>query len=117
MKHKSLIRIMLIVLHLLPATVFASEWTWQNPLPTGNNLYGVLGSSATDVLFVSNAGTILHYDENLWDINMQSGDLSDVWGSSASDVFAVGGYGIILHFDGSTWSEMYSDSKQWFTGV
>jgi hypothetical protein len=35
-------------------------WCWENPLPQGNSLFGVWGSSASDVFAVGRNGTILH---------------------------------------------------------
>ena len=55
-------------------------------------LFGIWGSSATDVFAVGRRGTILHYNGSNWS-PMTSGtttDLVDVWGSSSNDVFAVG---------------------------
>jgi photosystem II stability/assembly factor-like uncharacterized protein len=93
-----------LLLALGPAAVQAQcgEWQWQNPLPTGNWLYGVWGSSGGDVFTVGDAGTILHYDGSTWS-TMSSGTterLYGVWGSSGSDVFVVGDYGTILHYGG-----------------
>ncbi len=93
------------------ATVVSPDgWGWQNPLPQGNKLYGVWGSSATDVFAVGYVGTILHYNGSAWSA-MSSGTteyLHGVWGSSAIDVFAVGISGTILHYNGSAWSAMTS---------
>jgi hypothetical protein len=86
--------------------VSSDYWTWQNPLPTGNALYGLWGSSSTDVFAVGQHGTILHYDGSSWS-GMQSGTtnyLAGVSGNSASNVYAVGEAGTILHYDGSGWS-------------
>ena len=48
----------------LPASaatvVSADGWGWQNPLPQGNTLIGVWGSSFSDVFAVGDDGTILH---------------------------------------------------------
>jgi hypothetical protein len=48
---------------LWPAVTQAqgAEWEWQNPLPTGNSLEDVWGSSGSDVFAVGVGGTILHY--------------------------------------------------------
>jgi hypothetical protein len=65
-------------------------------------LYGVWGSSGSDVFAVGGGGTILHYNGFIWS-SMASGTtngLRDVWGSSESDVFAVGEGGTILHYGG-----------------
>jgi len=77
---------------------------------TTNTLYGVWGSSGTDVFAVGASGVILHYNGVTWS-PMTSGAtqwLHGVWGSSGTDVFAVGSGGIILHYNGSTWSSMSS---------
>ena len=59
---------------------------------TTYHLYGVWGSSGSDVFAVGGNGTILHYNGSAWS-SMTSGttnNLLGVWGSSGSDVFAVG---------------------------
>ena len=79
---------------------------------TTENLYGICGSSNTDVFSVSHSGTILHYNGTSWS-EMESGTtntLTDVWCASESDVFAVGAEGTILHYDGLNWSEMESSA-------
>ena len=85
-------------------------WEWQNPLPQGNHLQDVWGSSDSDVFAVGHPGIILHYDGATWS-PMSSGTtetLWGVWGNSGGDVFAVGGPGTILHYDGATWGPMSS---------
>jgi hypothetical protein len=75
---------------------------------TSADLWGVWGSSGTDVFTVGSSGTILHYDGIAWSL-MSAGTtkaLSSVWGSSGNDVFAFGNSGLVLHFDGSSWSEV-----------
>ncbi len=101
-------------------TVVSSDgWGWQNPLPQGNNLRGVWGSSSTDVFAVGAGGTILHYNGSTW-IGMTSStanNLYGIWGSSSSDVFAVGASGTILHYNGSNWSAMTSGTTNTLRGV
>ena len=100
-------------------SVAKPEWQWQNPLPQGNDLYDVWGSSSSDVFVVGGGGTILHYDGSEWTA-MTSGTLNDlagVWGSSSTDVFAVGWQGTILHFNGSAWRTMTSGTTMNLTGV
>jgi hypothetical protein len=94
-------------------------WEWMNPLPTGDPLYGVWGSSGSDVFAVGELGTILHYDGTAWS-TMSSGtteQLYGVWGSSGSDVFAVGLHGSILHYDGTGWSAMSSGTGEHLSRV
>ncbi|MBN1670081.1 MAG: VCBS repeat-containing protein [Kiritimatiellae bacterium] len=91
-----------------------NTWTWRNPLPQGNNLNAVWGSSISNVIAVGDGGAILHYDGSGWTA-MESGtgkDLRDVWGSAWNDLYAVGGGrpydedGVILHYDGARWQHV-----------
>jgi len=51
MKRKSLIQILFLILFFIPITAFSAEWT---PMTSGttNPLYGVWGSSGSDVFAV-----------------------------------------------------------------
>jgi hypothetical protein len=113
--------VLVVGLFLWSQPIFAQgpEWTWQNPLPTGNDLYGVWGSSGADsgppdVYAVGWGGTILHYDGSSWS-RMSSGtdrDLRGVWGSSGADsgppdIYAVGWGGTILHYGPGTRSVLF----------
>jgi hypothetical protein len=109
MKIKSLTKILLLILFLIPVSTFSGEWVPMNS-GTTNTLYGIWGSSSMDVFAVGYGGTILHYDGVKWSV-MNSGTtkyLLGVWGSAGTDVFAVGEAGTILHFDGIDWSPMES---------
>lgn len=67
---------------------------------TSNSLYGVWGTSFTNLFAVGVDGTILHYNGSIWS-SMSSGtsnSLYSVWGTSSSDVYAVGDGGTILHY-------------------
>ncbi len=106
-----------------------SGWSIMT-IPDGEyRLYGVWGSSGSDVFAVGNYhdndtgsfyGIILHYDGSTW-TQMTIGALVDrlygVWGSSANDVFAVGDNGTIMHYNGSTWSAMASGTTNIFFAV
>jgi hypothetical protein len=88
---------------------------------TTKNLYGVWGSSSSDVFAVGLNGTILHYNGSNWS-TMTSGTtegLNGIWGSSANNVFAVGGTaeGVILHYNGSAWTLMLSGSIAPMEGI
>ena len=119
MKHRNLLSISFVIILLFTCSARAADWTWQIMLQPGTNLYGVWGSSGSDVFAVGNSGTILHYDGTSWSA-MASGttiQLNGVWGCSETDVFAVGANGTILHYDGSTWSAMASGTTQALYGV
>lgn len=75
-----------------------SAWTWLNPLPQGNTLFAVWGSSPDDVYAVGDRGAIVHFDGSSWTA-MESGTtkrLWDVMGSSSSRIWAVGANGAVL---------------------
>jgi len=94
-------------------------YEWQNPIPQGNMLNSVWGSSSHDVFAVGNYGTILHFDGNNW-VTMKSGvvdNLKDIWGVSRNEVFAVGQNGTILKYDGSSWTNMDSGSIDLLRGI
>ncbi len=85
------------------------------------DLYGVWGTSNSNMFAVGARNTIFHYDGNSWSTmdngTQYTGTLFDVWGNSGSDVFAVGAGGIILHYDGSSWSQMNSGTTYQLWGV
>ncbi|MFC1639504.1 Ig-like domain-containing protein [Gemmatimonadota bacterium] len=103
----------------VPGLGAVSSWTFDlTPQP---HLYGIWGSSPSDVFAVGEWGTILHFDGIEW-TEMESGlegcwDLAGAWGTSASDVYAVGRCGNIVHYDGSAWSAMSSGTSAYLRGV
>lgn len=80
--------------------------TWAaTSAPTTAGLYGVWGTSATDVYFCGDQGTFLHYDGKGGWTPIPTGTRSallGIWGSSSSDIYIVGLNGVALHFDGQS---------------
>ena len=112
----------ILVLVLVPYTevTAASPDGWATQTSgTAWTLYGVWGTSPTDVFAVGENGTILHYDGASWGSMSSgvSGVLFGVWGSSSTDVFAVGETGVICHYDGDSWSSMSSGVNKQLQGV
>ena len=73
-------------------------------------LYGIWGSSDSNVFAAGRSGTILHYDGVSW-TPMTTGmtaDLYGAWGSSATEVFAAGARGTILRYDGATSAALFT---------
>ena len=89
------------------------SFSWSNPLPQGNHLYGVWGNSSSDFFAVGGAGSVVHYNGTKWSI-MNSGtniNLCAVWGTSSQNVYAVGDQGKVLHYDGAKWNLFYQYSE------
>lgn len=85
----------------------SSSWTWLNPLPQGNSLLAVWGSSGRDVYAVGGRGAIVYFDGTRWTA-MPSGTTEQLWdimGRSSSRIWAVGSEGTVLFNDGGGWSE------------
>jgi hypothetical protein len=84
----------------------ASEWRWQHPFPTGNDLNGVWGFGDGELFVVGDVGTAFH-DDGSWAFEQMelptTEDLHAVWGASPDDVFAVGRFGMIVHYNGDYW--------------
>ena len=83
-------------------------WTWMNPLPQGNELRAVYGTSSRDVYAAGLFGTILHYDGREWTTmpNVPTHeDLLGIWLAGPNAVFAVGD-NVLLRYDGAQWTTM-----------
>lgn len=88
-----------------------SEYLWQKiEIGTSADLYGVWGSSGTDVIAVGSGGTIVRYDGSSWNVSssVTSFALYDVWGTSSYDIFVVGAARTLLHHNGYSWGFMNS---------
>lgn len=95
-------------------------------VPGGPSLFGVWGSSSTDLWTVGGylddpdaGGVIARFDGQVWTELDLSGIAPDglptlykVWGRGPADVYAVGRRGLILHFDGASWSRVSNDTER-----
>lgn len=73
-------------------------------------LYGVFGSSSSDVWAVGEAGAILHWTGSAWSAVAAPAQalLHGVWGAAPNDVWAVGDGGTTLHYTGSAFRAVAS---------
>jgi len=97
----------------------AGKWTGITTKPTKNDLYGVWGSSATDVWAVGDYGAAARFDGKAWaavSIKLST-DLRAVWGTGASDVWAAGAGGEVFRFDGKAWAKAAAPVKQDLLGL
>lgn len=97
---------------------------WE-PQESGTNawLYGVWGSSASDVFAVGgNAGgpgIIRHFDGTSWTsmTSNASESLRSVSGTSSTNVIAVGASGTVIRYDGTKWKALKSETKEELSSV
>ena len=86
----------------------AFDFDWQHPKPQGNALHQVFALSDDRAIAVGNHGTILNYENHLWQ-KMTSGTnemLYAVWGKSETECYAAGQNGLILFYNGDVWKKL-----------
>jgi hypothetical protein len=88
----------------------SDRWCWESPLPQGNDLDAVWGSSASSVWAVGDLGTILFWGGSQWSAapSGTTQKLNGVWGSGANDAWAVGDKGTIERWNGAEWASFSS---------
>jgi hypothetical protein len=88
-------------------------WYWESLL------YGIHGTSLTDIYAVGEHGTILHNNGSSWErINISTSErLWDVWCITLDSAYVVGENGAILHCNGSACRIMDSGTKSYLYGV
>lgn len=97
----------------------APSFRWLHPLPQGDNLLGIWGSGPKNVWAAGDAGRIVHFDGNKWDlVHTGIADyLAGVWGSSRKDVWITGYNGRVLRFDGKKWWDHPTGVSNDFNGI
>jgi hypothetical protein len=104
---------------LISPRIASAAMGWSPMYIPAGQLYGVWGSSSSDVFVVGAGGAVWRYNGSTWN-SMDSGtnaELRGLWGTSSSDIFAVGEGGTIIHYDGSQWSSMDSGTVENLYGV
>jgi hypothetical protein len=84
---------------------------WEDPIPSGNNVFSIYGFSPTDVFQGGAISTVARYDGLGWKgLAQQSGgaDYFAVWGADDKDVWAVGQCGTIAFYNGTAWIDRSS---------
>ena len=86
--------------------------TGGTTLPTTQTYQGVWGSSASDILVVGLAGSVLRYNGSTWSTSASGtgSDLKAVWGTASNNLWAVGASGTIRKYTGS-WAGQTSGSS------
>ena len=80
-----------------------SSWCWYNPLPQGNALSGMWGSSASDIWAVGDFGTAMHYNGQTWSLinTNTSKHLNGVYAPAAGTAVVVGDAGLVTRWNGT----------------
>jgi hypothetical protein len=104
-----------------------NAWLPAGGLPEGaRTVYGIWGSSATDIYFIMGVPSPTTYDEIYhfdglaweWEHYLVLGPSGTIWGRNAGDVFYVpSGSSAISHFDGTGWSTMVPIADTGFRDV
>ncbi len=90
------------ILHCTSATACANESSGGSGI-----LYGLWGTSRTNVFAVGAGGRIAHYNGTAWAAmpSPTARNLARVAGSGTSDVWALGD-SVLVHFDGTQWTSL-----------
>ncbi len=104
-----LIAAVLMAFALAPAGALAADgyvWSWQNPLPQGNDLFSISAADTAHVWAVGAGGTILFNNGDYWVRQTvgTTGTLNDVLAVDPTHVWAVGAGGTILFYNGTSWT-------------
>ncbi|MDP3830118.1 MAG: YCF48-related protein, partial [Ignavibacteriaceae bacterium] len=109
--------ILLLIFAFFVSTVVAQDWSWQNPLPQGNNLMASKFVSETIGYIVGDGGTIIKTSNSGDNWVLQNSGTKNLL-NSVSFVnealgFAGGNNGCIVKTEngGNTWRVQYSDSS------
>lgn len=89
-------------------------------LPISDSLFGVWGSSSSNVWGVSELGNIWFYNGITWTLTdsfSQQTGFKDIWGTSSNDIWSVGAAGFIIHYDGVSWTSEPSPTSIDLSGV
>ncbi len=94
-----------------------SSWSSMS-FPSTGHVYGLYGTSGSNVYAVTTNGEILRFNGTSWTTAASAGiSLWSIHGSSANDIVAVGENGTGLRFDGSTWLSMNVGTTGTLAGV
>lgn len=104
----------------------SSSWSYTYLYSSLNDsLYGVWGSSISQIFAVGDNGTIMKCTSNCtaytsgWgkDTSPTTNHLRDIYGFSSTDIWAVGFGGTVLHHNGSSWSKVTVPTSTYFYGI
>ncbi|MCC6750644.1 MAG: hypothetical protein IT371_23505 [Deltaproteobacteria bacterium] len=82
-------------------------------------LYGVWGSSSSDVWMVGASGLLVRYKNGTYSSQAApvAKHLNAIWGTDASDIWAVGAEGVAVHYDGTSWRKVSTPTSKGLLAV
>jgi len=106
-----------------PFSLFAQDWEWQNPLPTGNDLSSVHFADSSTGWTVGEFGTLLHTTDGgtTWGTQTSGtmSNLSSVFFTDPNTGWIVGAGGTLRHTTdgGTTWVAQSSGTTSLLTSI
>jgi PKD repeat protein len=104
---KSVLVMIAMIALLVSAQAAQAGWTDVTPENSTKILYGIWGTSPSNIYAVGQDGAILHYDGTAWtaETSGTTEKLNAVWGLSETNIYVVGENGTLLHKTaaGTTW--------------
>jgi len=100
------------------AAISVDGWGTQDS-GTTLTLYGIWGSSPSDIFACGEVGTVLRCDGVSWTpmSSNVTNALYGIWGSATDNVFAVGQNGCVIGYDGVSWNSMNSGTLRHLNAV
>ena len=94
-----------------------TTWTAMT-FPSTASVYGLWGSSASNVFAVTAAGEVVRFNGTSWAVATTSGSaLWAIHGSSPTDIVATGENGSAVRFNGTGWSAISVNTTGTLAGV
>jgi PKD repeat protein len=104
---KSVLVMLTLIALLVSVQAAQAGWTNVTPAISTKNLYGIWGTSPSNIYALGQDGAILHYDGTVWtaETSGTTEKLNAIWGVTETNIYAVGENGTLLHKTaaGSTW--------------
>ena len=101
-----LVPVMLLAL-LVSVQAAQAGWTDITPSNSTKTLYGIWGTSPSNIYAAGLDGAIIHYDGTNWTVESSgtTEKLNAIWGVTETNIYAAGENGIVLHKTaaGTTW--------------
>ena len=104
---KQVLSMVMLLALLVSVRAAQAGWTDVTPANSTKTLYGIWGTSPSNIYALGQDGAILHYDGTAWtaETSGTTEKLNAIWGVTETNIYAVGENGTLLHKTaaGTTW--------------